>query len=40
LSDNQIKASIGVYVLLFEAFSTDGGVIFTTKKAITLAGRL
>ena len=40
LSDNQIKASIGVYFLLFEAFSTDGGVIFTTKKAITLAGRL
>lgn len=40
LSDDQIKASIGVYVLVFEAFSTDGGVIFTTKKALTLAGRL
>jgi hypothetical protein len=40
LTDNQVKASIGVYVILFEAFSTDGSVIFTTKKAITLAGRL
>lgn len=40
LTDKQVKASIGVYVVLFEAFSTDGGVIFTTKKAVTLAGRL
>jgi hypothetical protein len=40
LTDNQVKASIGVYVILFEAFSTDGSVIFTTKKAVTLAGRL
>jgi hypothetical protein len=40
LTENQVKASIGVYVILFEAFSTDGGVIFTTKKAVTLAGRL
>lgn len=40
LTDNQVKASIGVYVILFEVFSTNGGVIFTTKKAVTLAGRL
>lgn len=40
LTDNQVKASIGVYVLLFEAFSTDGREIFITKKAVTLAGRL
>jgi hypothetical protein len=40
LTDNQVKASIGVYVILFEAFSTDGGVIFATKRAVTLAGRL
>lgn len=40
LTDKQVKASIGVYVILFEAFSTNGGVIFTTKKAVTLAGRL
>jgi hypothetical protein len=40
VADNQVKASIGIYVVLFEAFSTDGGVIFATKKAVTLAGRL
>jgi hypothetical protein len=40
LTDNHVKASIGVYVLLFEAFSTDGREIFVTKKAVTLAGRL
>lgn len=40
LTTSQVKASIGVYVLLFEAFSTDGGVIFTTKKAVTLAGKV
>ena len=40
VNDNQTKASIGVYVLLFEAFSTNGSVIFTTKKAVTLAGKL
>jgi hypothetical protein len=40
VTDNQVKASIGVYVILFEAFSTDGREIFTTKKAVTLAGRL
>jgi hypothetical protein len=40
LTDSQVKASIGVYVLLFEAFSTDGREIFTTKKAVTLAGKL
>jgi hypothetical protein len=40
LTDSQVKASIGIYVLLFESFSTDGREIFTTKKAVTLAGRL
>ena len=40
LTESQVKASIGVYVILFEAFSTNGGEIFTTKKAVTLAGRL
>ena len=40
VNDAQHKASIGVYVLLFEAFSTNGSVIFTTKKAVTLAGKL
>ena len=40
VSDQQVKASIGIYVLLFEAFSTDGSVFFTNKKACTLAGKL
>jgi len=34
------KASIGVYVMLFEAFSTDGSVFFTNLKALTLAGKI
>ena len=39
-TDSQAKASIGVYVLVFEAFSTNGGVFFTNKLAITVAGKL
>jgi hypothetical protein len=39
-TDQQVKASIGVYVLVFEAFSTDGGVFFAKQKAFTLAGKL
>lgn len=34
------KASIGVYVAVFEAWSLDGGLIFTQKKAFTVAGKL
>jgi hypothetical protein len=40
LTDQQVKASIGIYVLVFEVFSTDGGVFFTKQKAFTLAGKL
>ena len=39
-TDTQVKASIGVYVLVFEAFSTNGGVFFTKKLALTVAGKL
>lgn len=39
-TNQQVKASIGVYVLVFEVFSTDGGVFFTKHKAFTLAGKL
>lgn len=39
-TDEQVKASIGVYVLIFEAFSTNGGVFFTNKLAVTVAGKL
>jgi hypothetical protein len=40
ITDQQVKASIGVYVLVFEVFSTDGGVFFVKQKALTLAGKL
>jgi hypothetical protein len=40
LTDNFVKASIGVYVLFFEAFSTNGGLFFAQRKAITVAGKL
>ena len=33
------KASIGVYLLIFEAFSTDGSVFFVDKKAFSVAGK-
>jgi hypothetical protein len=39
-NDSQTKASIGVYVLIFEAFSTNGGVFFVKKLAVTVAGKL
>jgi hypothetical protein len=40
LTDKSTKASIGVYVLFFEAFSTNGGLFFAQRKAITVAGKL
>ncbi len=39
-TNDGVKASIGVYVMLFEAFSTDGSVFFTNLKAFTLAGKI
>jgi hypothetical protein len=39
-TENQAKASIGIYILRFEVFSTSGGVFFLAKKAVTLAGKL
>lgn len=30
----------GTYVMVFEAFSTDGSVFFTQIKAFTLAGKI
>ena len=38
--DDNTKASIGVYVAIFEAFDPDGGVVFTKRKAFVVAGRL
>jgi hypothetical protein len=39
-TENQAKASIGIYILHFEVFSTSGGVFFVAKKAVTLEGKL
>lgn len=38
--DDQTKASIGVYIIVFEAFDTILGVTFKTRKTITVAGQL
>ena len=40
LKDDGTKTSIGTYILIFEAFSTNGNLIYTQKKAFTLAGKL
>jgi len=40
IMNEQMKAPIGVYILLVEVFSTDGSVILTKKIAFTIAGKL
>jgi hypothetical protein len=40
INEQNTKASIGTYVLIFEAFQIEGGAIFTKKKAFVLAGKL
>jgi hypothetical protein len=40
IMNEQVKAPIGVYILLVEVFSTDGSVILTKKIAFTIAGKL
>lgn len=40
VKEDQTKASIGVYVVVFEAFSLDGSLLFSGRKAVTLAGKL
>ncbi len=40
LKDDGTKTSIGTYIIIFEAFSTNGNLIYTQKKAFTLAGKL
>ena len=40
LKHDGTKATIGTYIIVFEAFSTNGDLIFTQKKAFTLAGKL
>lgn len=40
VDDNQAKATIGTYVLLFEAFKVEGGMEFVSKKVFVLAAKL
>ncbi len=40
VDENGNKASIGIYVLVFEAFKLQGGLEFISKKAFVLAGKL
>ncbi len=40
VTENGVKASIGTYVLIFEAFSTGGGLFYTESKAFVVAGKL
>lgn len=40
VTDNNIKASIGTHVAVFEAFALDGGVLFTKTKVFVVAGKL
>jgi len=39
-TDDQVKASIGPYVAVFQAFNVDGGLYFTQKKAFVVAGKI
>lgn len=38
--DDNTKASIGLYVAVFEAFNIDGGSVFSQKKAFVVGGKL
>lgn len=40
ITDQQVKATIGTYVAVFEAFSLDGGMMFSKTKAFVVAGNL
>lgn len=40
VSDANTKASIGVYVAVFEAYSVDGQIFFSGKKSFTVAGKI
>jgi hypothetical protein len=38
--DDHTKASIGIYIILFEAFNATNGDKFVQRKVVTVAGRL
>lgn len=39
INDQEVKASIGTYVLFFEVFNIHGGAVFQKRKAFVLAGK-
>jgi hypothetical protein len=39
-TSDQVKASIGSYFCVFEAFALDGGLIYTKRKVFVIAGKL
>lgn len=40
VTDDEVKASIGTYVAVFEAFGLNGSLMFTKTKAFVVAGKL
>ena len=40
ITDSNLKASIGTYVGVFEAFDTKGGIIINKSKAFVVAGKI
>lgn len=40
ITESNLKASIGTYVVVFEAFKSNGGDVFVQKKTFVVAGRL
>ena len=38
--DDYSKASIGIYIIAFEALNTSNGSLFQVKKAVTVAGKI
>jgi hypothetical protein len=40
LTDKKLKAGIGTYIALFEAFSANGGLMFSKTKPFVVAGKL
>jgi hypothetical protein len=40
ISDQGVKAKIGTHVAVFEAFSTNGALIYTKTKAFVVAGKI
>jgi len=40
VTDKEVKASIGTYVAVFEAYGLNGALMFTQTKAFVVAGKL